>query len=68
MSFTCAVGRGVKCCYASDVHAGREFVIAVYSRLEGFDACRQLGGAECLNETLATSVPDGHVCRAGGQL
>lgn len=47
--------------------AGREFMIAVYSQLEGFDERRQ-GQTGCLNETRATSCPDGHVWRPGDQL
>jgi len=49
------------------VGAGREFMIAIYCRLEGFDECRQRQ-ADCLNETPATSVPDGHDWGAGVQL
>ena len=55
------------CCHRYSAGAGREFMIAVYSQLEGFDECRQ-GQAGCLNETPATSCPDGHVLRAGDQL
>ena len=47
--------------------AGREFMIAVSTGPEGFDECHP-SQADCLNETLATSIPDGHVSRLHGQL